>query len=160
MSKFIDKFKPADIVAIIVVIGGMILKFSGIDGTVGILLTSVVIYYFGDRTIIAPLLKKAEEKKELAPVEEIIREEARKEGVDPDLAVRIAKCESGLDPKAVHINKDGSKDRGVFQWNDKYHPEVNDDYAFNPKLATREFCKAFKNGNLSWWNTSKNCWDK
>ena len=158
MNKLLEKFKPADVVAIVVLIGGLILKFRGIDGLVGILLTSIVFFYFGDRTVIAPLIEKAKEKKEVLPVEQIIRDEAKKEGVDPDFAVRVAKCESGLDPKAVHINKNGSKDRGVFQWNDKWHPEVNDHYAFDPKLATREFCKAFKNGNISWWNATKDCW--
>lgn len=158
MNKLLEKFKPADVVAIIVLTGGLILKFRGIDGLVGILLTSIVFFYFGDRTIIAPLIEKAKEKKELLPIEQIIRNEAKKEGVDPDLAVRVAKCESGLDPMAVHINKNGSKDRGLFQWNDKHHPEVNDHYAFDAKLSTREFCKAFKNGNLSWWNATKDCW--
>lgn len=159
MNKLLEKFKPADIVAIVVLIGGLILKLKGIDGLVGLLLTSIVFFYFGDRTIIAPLIEKAVEKKEALPVEQIIRDEAVKQGVDPDLAVRVARCESALDPTAVHINKDGSKDRGVFQWNDKFHPEINNDYAFNPKLATREFCKAFKNGNLSWWNATKACWN-
>lgn len=160
MNKFLEKLKPADVIALVVIVGGLILKFFAIDGLVGLLLTSVVIYYFGDRTIIAPLIRKAEEKKEVMPVERIIREEAKKEGIDPDLAVRVAKCESGLDPTAVHINKDGSKDRGVFQWNDKYHPEVNDIYAFSIKLSTREFAKALKGGHLSWWNASKKCWNK
>jgi len=160
MSKFLEKLKPADLIAVVVLIIGLILKLSGADGLVGTLMASVVVYYFGDRTILAPFIRNVEEKKEVAPVEQIIRDEAKKEGVDPDLAVRVAKCESGLDPMAVHVNKNGSKDRGVFQWNDKYHPEVNDHYAFDPKLATREFCKAFKNGNLSWWNATKDCWDK
>lgn len=160
MNKLLEKFKPADIIAMIVLVGGLGLKFSGADGLVGILLTAVVVYYFGDRTVLAPLIRKAEEKKEVLPVEEIIRAEAKAQGVDPDFAVRVARCESGLDPKAVHVNAKGSKDRGIFQWNDKYHPEINDHYAFDPKLATREFCKAFKNGNISWWNASKDCWKK
>ena len=160
MDKLLEKFRPADVVAIIVLIGGLALKFSGADGLVGILLTSVVVYYFGDRTIVARVMREKEEKKALSPVEEIIRAEAKKEGVDPDLAVRVAKCESGLDPQAVHINAKGSKDRGLFQWNDKFHPEINDHYAFDAKLSTREFCKAFKNGHLDWWNATKDCWKR
>jgi len=158
MNKFLEKLKPADIIAVIVVIGGLILKFRGIDGLVGTLLVAIIMFYFGDRTVLSPILKEIEEKKEIAPVKQIIKDEAKKEGVDPDLAVRVAKCESNLDPNAVHINKDGSKDRGIFQWNDKYHPEINNHYAFDPKLATREFCKAFKNGHLDWWNATKDCW--
>ena len=160
MNKLLEKLQPADIIAIIVVIGGLGLKFSGADGLVGTLLSAIVLFFFEGRTILAPLIKKAENQKIVQPVEEIIREVAAKEGVDPNLAVRVAKCESNLDQFAVHINKNGSKDRGIFQWNDKWHPEVNDDYAFSPKFATREFCKAFKNGHLDWWNASKKCWKK
>lgn len=92
--------------------------------------------------------------------EEIIRKIAKEEGVDPDLAVRVAKCESKLDWKAVNINKDGSRDRGIFQINEKYHQEVSDEQAFDPIFSTQFFCKAFKAGNLPWWNATKDCWQK
>ena len=92
--------------------------------------------------------------------EMLIRKVAREEMVDPDLAVRVAKCESNLDHNAIHINTDGSKDRGLFQINSKYHPEVSDEEAFNPILAAKFFCKAFKEGHLDWWNATKKCWEK
>ncbi len=92
--------------------------------------------------------------------EAIIRKIAKEQGVDPELAVRVAKCESKLNEKAVNTNTEGSKDRGLFQINDKYHPEVSDAEAFNSIFATEFFCKAFKAGNLSWWSATKSCWDK
>jgi hypothetical protein len=92
--------------------------------------------------------------------EAIIRKVAAKEGIDPDLAVRVAKCESNLNEKAKHVNPDGSVDRGLYQINSKYHPEVSDEIAFNPILATEFFCKAFKEGNLHWWNATRKCWEK
>ena len=91
-------------------------------------------------------------------VETIIRYVARQELVNPELCVKVAKCESNLNPQAVNINKDGSKDRGLFQWNDKYHPEVSDADAFSAEKSTKLFCKAFKEGHLSWWSASKKCW--
>lgn len=93
-------------------------------------------------------------------VEEQIREIAKAELVDPDLAVRVARCESNLKIDAVNINTGGSKDRGIFQINDKYHPEISDQQAFNVADATRFFCAAFKAGNLKWWNASRKCWEK
>lgn len=92
--------------------------------------------------------------------EDLIRKVAMEEGVDPDLALKVAKCESGLDYKAVNINQDGSRDRGLYQINEKYHPEISEEEAFNPITATQFFCKAFKAGNLSWWNATKSCWQK
>jgi hypothetical protein len=94
-------------------------------------------------------------------MEQIIRWVAKEEGVDPDLAVRVARCENPrLDPKAVNINKDGSRDRGLFQINSKWHPEVTDEQAFDPVFSTRFFCKAVKEGHLDWWNATRHCWEK
>jgi hypothetical protein len=91
-------------------------------------------------------------------VEKIIRAICKAEGVDENLAVKVAKCESGLNCLAVNVNTTGSKDRGIFQWNDKYHPDITDEMAFDPVIATKLFCKAVKAGNISWWNASKKCW--
>ena len=93
-------------------------------------------------------------------IETIIRYIAKEEGVDPDLVVRVANCESKLSPSAVNVNTDGSRDRGLFQINEKWHPEIDDATAFDIILSTRFFCKAFKEGHLSWWNASKKCWEK
>jgi len=90
----------------------------------------------------------------------IIRKVAADEGVDPDLAVRVAECESGLSPSAVNTNTDGSKDKGLFQINNKYHPEVSEADAFDPIFSTKFFCKAMKGGNLNWWNATRKCWEK
>ena len=44
-----DDFKPGDWIAVIVVIGALILKLCGIDGTVDLILVAVVAFYFSDR---------------------------------------------------------------------------------------------------------------
>ena len=90
--------------------------------------------------------------------EAIIRSVCKEYGVDEDLAVRISKCESGLKNKAVGVNTTGSRDRGLFQWNDQYHPDITDEMAFDPYTATKLFCKAIKEGHIDWWNSSKKCW--
>lgn len=159
MKTLLEKIEPADLIAMVLVVGGLFLKFKGIDGTVGLLLTGIAIYYFGDRTILSPMLKKKKEQIVLGPIEATIRKIAKQEGVDPDLAVRVARCESGLDAGAVHINAKGSKDRGLFQWNDKWHPEITDDIAFSIEGSTHAFARAFKEGHLDWWSASKKCWD-
>lgn len=123
--------------------------------------TAFLAGYAGTAMIGNLLLKKNEETYSGdGTTEALIRRIAKDAGVDPDLAVRVAECESGLDSKAVHINPDGSKDRGLFQINDKWHPNVSDEAAFNPITATQFFCRAVKGGNLKWWDLSKKCWDK
>lgn len=51
MSKLISKFQPADIIAIVVIIGGLLLKLKGADGIVGSMLVGVCFYYFGKKGI-------------------------------------------------------------------------------------------------------------
>jgi hypothetical protein len=46
-KKLCDKLVPADIIACIVIIGALILKFSGADGTVSVILLGICSYYFG-----------------------------------------------------------------------------------------------------------------
>jgi len=93
-------------------------------------------------------------------VEKIIRYIAKQKSVDADLAVRVAKAESGLSPTAKNTNTDGSIDRGLYQINNKYHPEVTDEQAYDIVLSTRFFCDAVLAGNLSWWNASKANWEQ
>jgi hypothetical protein len=123
--------------------------------------TAFLAGYAGTGVIENLLAKKNSQAVPTAGItESLIRKIANEESVDPDLAVRVAKYESNLDWKAVSVNPDGSRDRGLFQINSKYHPDVSDEVAFNPITATQFFCKAFKAGNLSWWNATKKYWEK
>jgi len=49
LKPFLGKFEPADLIAVIVIVGGLYLKLSGADGVVGSLLTAIVFYYFGKK---------------------------------------------------------------------------------------------------------------
>lgn len=158
MKELLRKFQPIDIIAIFTIIGGLILKFFGIDGTVGTILTAIVLFYFGKKEVLDKIKAKKLPEAKSETVEQILRRVAKEEGVDPDLAFRVARCESGLNPGATHRNSTGSIDRGLFQWNDSFHPEVSDETAFDVERSTRAFCQAFKSGNLSWWNATKKCW--
>lgn len=170
MNQFLAKFRPVDVIAIILIIGGLILKYAGADGTVGSLLTAVAATYFGGSLAMSAVKSNSPvtnndtmETYKPTPnnetVEECIRRIAKENNVDPDLAVRVAKAESSLQPTAYNENTTGSLDRGVFQWNNKYHPEITDECAFNVECATKAFCDAVNGGNLSWWNASKDKWD-
>lgn len=93
---------------------------------------------------------------------DIIKDTCLLENVEPELGIAVAECEGGITiPNATRKNTDGSIDRGIYQWNDKYHPEITDTMAFDPKTATEFFCKAVKNGQLhAFWSASESNWKK
>ena len=105
-------------------------------------------------------LRRKNSLKEEETIEELIRRIAKEEKVDPDLAVRVALCESNLDPKAWNSTSYTGADRGLYQINSYWHPEVSDEQALDPEFSTRFFCKAVKNGHLNWWNASRHCWER
>lgn len=105
-------------------------------------------------------IKKAKGNNGLSQKISKIREIAKEYMINPDLAVRVAKCESNFNVLALRRNADGSYDRGIYQWNDFYHPEISNDCAFDLECATRAFCEAAKRGKLFWWNASKYCWSR
>ena len=86
MNKLINKFQPIDIIAIITIIGGLTLKFSGVDGIIGIILTTIVVFYFGKKEIVDKIKIKNLPGQKAETVEEIIKRVALNEGVDQDLA--------------------------------------------------------------------------
>lgn len=109
-------------------------------------------------------LSKLHDLTNMKTIEQIIRETAAEEGVEPDLAVAVAKCEGGItNAKITRQNTDShhSIDRGVFQFNSYWHREVTDEEAFDPKLATKAFCKIVKAGELhATWYLSEPNWKK
>ena len=44
--------------------------------------------------------------------------------VSPSLLRAIAKQESGMNPRAIHINRDGTKDYGLMQINERWFPHL------------------------------------
>lgn len=103
-------------------------------------------------------VKRAEKNPGRKEVIRRIRVVANKFGIDEDLAIKVAHCESSLNPLAVRRNPAGSIDRGLYQWNDYYHPEVSNKEAFNIEHSTYLFCQAVASDNLRWWYSSKHCW--
>jgi hypothetical protein len=68
--------------------------------------------------------------------------------------VAIVMAESGGQPKARNTNSDGSVDRGMWQINNKAHPDVSDSVADDPIGATKAAYK-ISNGGKNWkpWAT-------
>lgn len=88
-------------------------------------------------------------------VEQAIRRIAKEENFQyTDYLLRLANCESRLNPKAVNTqgNKPAqSRDRGLFQINDYYHKHVTDTQAFDVDFATRYTIKLINEGKQEYW---------
>lgn len=71
-------------------------------------------------------------------------------------ALAIALAESRGDPKATGKNKDGSLDRGFWQINNKWHPDVTDDMAYDP-MQNAQAAFRISGGGTNWkpWTTYK-----
>ena len=93
------------------------------------------------------------EKKQL---EEMILSIAKEEGVDGELLLATIKCESGLNPRCINKNPNGSTDFGLCQFNDVWYWQkekvISPDDALNkPEKAVRIMAKMFKKGRAKDW---------
>jgi hypothetical protein len=80
-------------------------------------------------------------------VARLVRDAGFPNGVPQATAVAIICAESGRDTEAVHVNSGGdapgSKDVGLWQINDRFHPEVD---ALDPVAATAYALKLSRGG--------------
>jgi hypothetical protein len=80
-------------------------------------------------------------------------------GEDGELAVKVAKCESGLNPNA--INKTSSA-RGLFQIMQSWH-KIDQKWLFDPMINTLVARQLFDESGGSFsphWDASIDCWSK
>ena len=84
-------------------------------------------------------------------VVKIIQRVCEEEGFDVDLAMRVASCESYLRRYFVHVNNDGSLDRGVFALNSGYYGHITNECSFDVECATKVFVQQAKAGKINDW---------
>lgn len=114
-------------------------------------------------TVDAPEASKIDLKAKMAlladetPKEAIMRIAKENDFKQGELLVKIAFCESSLNPLAVNKNDDGTSDYGIFQFNSIHKfGELPLDLEWSIKKAI-EWIKA---GKLHAWNASANCWKR
>lgn len=133
------------------------------DGIWGLVTEITYTHFLAEKQAVADGLSVA-----LLPVVEVARvcKQAGFTGTALVNAVSVAIAESGqyfsktdewmCDPIArfVNLGTPRSIDRGIFQINDYYHPDVSDDEADTPLTAAQEAYRISKNGtNFSPWAT-------
>lgn len=81
--------------------------------------------------------------------------------IQKDLLCDVCSCEGGYNIHAKLVNSPNSIDRGLFQINNYYHPDVTDEMAYDPEWSTRWACQAIINKQAhSLWSASEGCWNK
>lgn len=92
-------------------------------------------------------------------IEDYIRAEARKHGLNPDIVSKISWCESRHNPLAEnHNNKNGSNDKGLFQINSIHN--VPDNCRLDAKCSTEWAMKKMVAQGYQPWYSSEHCWNK
>lgn len=85
-------------------------------------------------------------------IEGIITKSALKYGVDPDLMIRIAFCESSLNPLAVG---DNGNSHGLWQIHKRYNKPELHAIAFDPVASSDWAAQRIANGELWRWSCAK-----
>lgn len=94
-------------------------------------------------------------------IEEIIISKAIDNNINPELFLKIAKCESGLKPDAQNKTSSAS---GIFQFLNSTFFSYAHAYGLStedkndPLIQAELAAKMISDGGLSHWNASKNCW--
>ena len=90
-----------------------------------------------------------QEESEL-PVDQLIIKVANERGYDdPSVLVRLADCESNLNPAAVGGDLDSF--RGLYQWNKRSNPNITDECAFDVRCSTEVTVTALERGESWRW---------
>lgn len=88
----------------------------------------------------------------------LAREIARKHQIDEDVFAAVLYCESGMNPKAINRNKNGTTDYGIAQFNDHWYGHViSPNTALNqPEVALNVMAKAWQKGHQNDWICARN----
>jgi hypothetical protein len=91
------------------------------------------------------------------PMKDWVLNEVRKAGIDEYKVWALVNCESRWNADASLINYSGRQgvDRGLFQINDKYHPEVSNACSYDYKCATKEAIRIIKKHGFKEWVCAK-----
>lgn len=76
----------------------------------------------------------------------------------PDYLVRLAFCESRLDPKALNTKGNtpaDSYDRGLFQYNSYWQKQVSDECAYDVRCATETTIRMINEGKQHLWSCDR-----
>ena len=130
-----------------------------------LLITCSLTYPFLTPDIISDYKECKEIEYKVQSVEQHIELIVEEFGIDKALTpLLIIYCESSGRENATNLNKNGTTDRGLFQFNDKtwawLKPKLKiTSSPYNKIVATKVAKWLMINDGLHHWNASRKCWD-
>lgn len=113
-------------------------------------------YYKSDRKLAAMAAKVRAPSK----YDDVFKKEAARVGMDWLMLKQWAVQESDLNPDAINVNSNGSKDRGLMQLNDRFDTERGlkkwDDPVDNIRVGANSLASAFRRGGANFFQGAKN----
>jgi hypothetical protein len=88
-------------------------------------------------------------------VQQHIEQEAKNNGLEAWKVLALVNAESSFNQYAININRNGTIDRGLFQFNNKAHPEVSDECAFSIPCSTKNALLVIKSRGWKEWSANK-----
>lgn len=91
-------------------------------------------------------------------VEEMVRKVAARYPIDTEVLVAVIWAESGMNPKAINRNSNGTTDWGLCQFNDYWYRDIiTPEEALNkPEFAVATMCQLWEKGRQSDWIAWRN----
>jgi hypothetical protein len=98
-------------------------------------------------------------KLDYSDIPALIEAKAIEHGIDPVMALKIAKCESSLNPESSpSANTNGTNDKGLFQINSIHN--VPDSCRLDALCNTEWAMKTMQTQGYTPWYSSRKCWSK
>jgi len=86
-------------------------------------------------------------------MKEYVKQEVEKAGLDWNAINCLIEKESNWDEYAIGVNKNGSKDIGLWQINERWHKDISREDKFNYQKSTDwALKKILKDENMNAWN--------
>lgn len=102
-----------------------------------------------------PIVEKEEIADDETTIKNLIKKTCLDNGYDNyNLLIRLAKCESTLNPNAT-IYEGGGLSRGLYQINSNFHKDIDDNCSFDIECSTRFVIEKFKEGKHNLWSCIK-----
>jgi hypothetical protein len=95
--------------------------------------------------------KEISEEVKLSNKEKVIKICEKRNFNQTERLLKVIDCESKFDQYAINVNKGGSVDRGIAQWNDYFHSNMTNEQAFDLDYSINKMIDYWNDGKQGLW---------